>query len=115
MLMSLLELLAVAGTNLRSLDAVTAMAECGDKGGTVIDVREPGEAQAKPAVASLNIPRGVLEMIVLEKFKDAGHPLYLHCASGARATLAAEQLNRIGYANVTVIGCGIDAICEAQS
>ena len=115
MLISVPELLAEARKNLRLLDAVAAMAECVDKGGAVIDVREPGEAQAKPAAESLNIPRGVLEMMILEKFKNADHPLYLHCATGARATLAAEQLNRLGYSDVTVISCGIDAVCEAQS
>ena len=97
------------------LAAVAAMTECTHKGGTVIDVREPGEAQAKPAAESLNIPRGVLEMMVLEKFQDADHPINLHCASGARATLAAEQLTRLGYRDVTVISCGIDAVCEAQT
>ena len=115
MLMSVRELLARAGENLRSLDAVAAMSECSEKGGTIIDVRETGEAQSKPAVGSLNISRGVLEMMVLNKFQDASHPIYLHCASGARATLAAEQLIRLGYRDVTVISCGIDAICEAQS
>jgi phage shock protein E len=115
MLKTVPELLTEARKNLRLLDAVAAMAECTDKGGTVIDVREPGEAQAKPAAESLNIPRGVLEMMALEKFQDANHSIYLHCASGARATLAAEQLARLGYADVTVISCGIDAVCEAQS
>jgi phage shock protein E len=115
MLMSVPELLAVAGENIQKLDAVAAMAECGNKNGTLIDVRESGEAQAKPTVGSLNIPRGVLEMLVLQQIQDANHPLYLHCASGARATLAAEQLNRLGYTDVTVITCPIDAICDAQT
>ena len=115
MLISVPELLAEARKNVRLLDAVAAMAECTDKGGTVIDVREPGEVQAKPAAESLNIPRGVLEMMALEKFQDANHSIYLHCANGTRATLAAEQLARLGYADVTVISCGIDAVCEAQS
>jgi hypothetical protein len=44
-LISVPELLAEARKNLRLLDAVAAMAECTDKGGAVIDVREPGEAQ----------------------------------------------------------------------
>jgi rhodanese-related sulfurtransferase len=115
MLMTVPELLEKVREELRLLDAAAAMAECADKSGIVIDVREPGEVQAKPAEGSINIPRGVLEMMVLEKFKEASHPIYIHCASGARATLAAEQLNRLGYNDVTVITCGIDAVCDAQS
>lgn len=90
------------------------MLEAATNNGTVIDVREPEEVQAKPASASINIPRGVLEMLVTEKIRDADHPIYIHCASGARALLAAEQLERIGYKSVSVISCPIDSVCEAQ-
>ena len=115
MLMTVPELIAKVKEDLRLLDAATAMTECANKNGVVIDVREPGEVQAKPALGSVNIPRGVLEMMTLEKFKEPGHPMYIHCASGARAALAAEQLHRLGYNDVTVITCGIDDVCKAQS
>jgi len=115
MLMTVPELIAQVRAELRLLDAATAMAECADKSGIVIDVREPGEVQAKPAGGSVNIPRGVLEMMALEKFKEPDHPIYVHCASGVRAVLAAEQLLRLGYTDVTVISCGIDDVCKAQS
>jgi rhodanese-related sulfurtransferase len=115
MLMTVPELIAKVRGNLRLLDAATAMTECADKNGDVIDVREPGEVQAKPVEGSVNIPRGILEMMMLEKFKEPSHPIYIHCASGVRATLAAEQLQRLGYDDVTVITCGIDDICKAQA
>ena len=38
--------------------------------------------------------------------------IYLHCASGGRAALAAEQLQRIGYKNVKAISCGHDEVCQ---
>ena len=114
MLRTVPELLAEVRAELRLLDAQAAMLEVANNSGTVIDVREPAEVQAKPAPASMNIPRGVLEMLVTEKITDADHPIYIHCASGARATLAAEQLERIGYKSVTVISCPIDSVCEAQ-
>ncbi len=115
MLMTVPELIAQVREELRLLDAATAMSECADKSGVIIDVREPSEVQVKPAAGSINIPRGVLEMMALEKFKEPGHPIYIHCASGVRATLAAEQLHRLGYNDVTVITCGIDDVCKAQS
>lgn len=114
MLRSVPELLAEVRAQLRLLDAQAAMLEAADNNGTIIDVREPEEVSQKAAPASMNMPRGVLEMLVTEKIRDADHPIYIHCASGARAMLAAEQLERIGYNSVTVISCPIDTVCEAQ-
>ena len=42
-------------------------------------------------------------MMAPQHFPDPATPLYLHCASGGRARPSAEQLNRIGYTNVTAI------------
>jgi len=114
MLMTVPELVAQVRAELRLLDAAAALPECEQKKGVLIDVREPAEVQAKASQGSMNIPRGVLEMTVLEKIKDASHPIYIHCASGVRASLAAEQLKRVGYSDITVITCSIDAVCDAQ-
>jgi len=115
MLMTVPELLTQVRAELRLLDAASALPECEQKKGVLIDVREPAEVQAKTSPGSINIPRGVLEMMVLEKIKEASQPIYIHCASGARATLAAEQLHRVGYSDVTVITCPIDTVCEVQA
>lgn len=114
MLMTVPELLAKVKSELRLLDAASALPECERKGGVLIDVREPSEVQGKASNGATNFPRGVVEMMVLERFKDPIQPIYLHCASGGRAVLAAEQLQRLGYTNVTAITCGIDTICEVQ-
>ena len=69
--------------------------------------------QQKSAAKSYNIPRGVLEMKITEVCPDANAPIYLHCASGGRARLAAEQLLRMGYLRVAAISCNIDDVCRA--
>ena len=51
-------------------------------------------------------------MKLVEIEKDAERPIYLHCATGGRATLAAEQLQRIGYNKVTVISCKAENVCD---
>ncbi len=114
MLRSLPEIVQEARSSLRCLNAVNAMAESKEKNGVIIDVREPGEVQAKPAPSSTNVPRGILEMKIIEMASASDHPIYLHCASGGRAALAAEQLVRMGYTEVTVITCPIDVVCETQ-
>ena len=48
----------------------------------------------------------------MEIEKDAARPIYVHCASGTRATLGAEALTRVGYENVTVITCDANQICS---
>ncbi len=115
MLMTVPELLAQARASLQLLDAASALPDCERKGGVLIDVREPAEVHGKAATGAVNFPRGVVEMMVLEKFKDPTQPIYVHCASGGRAVLAAEQLQRLGYSDVTAITCGIDVICEIQA
>lgn len=113
MLLTIQQLVAQASENLRSVDAATAFTECKNNSGHIIDVREPGEVAAQPVAASINIPRGVLEMKITELSNDPACPLYIHCATSGRARLAAEQLQRMGYENVTVISCDINAISAA--
>lgn len=89
----------------------------------ILDVREPAELEADGAIAdALHIPRGLLEFKadpssekaeaaltqVLQR-EDAVHVL---CASGARATLAAATLTRLGY-RACVIEGGIGAWKQA--
>ena len=68
---------------------------------------------AKSAIGAINIPRGLIEMKLMEVEKDPARPIYLHCASSARALLSAEQLQRVGYENVTVITCNMEEIINS--
>ena len=108
-----LQLLSQQATqNVQLITAKKAAQDIDKNKGLLIDVREPAEHSASPAVGAINIPRGVLEMKILEIVKDPERPIYLHCASSLRATLAAEQLARMGYTNVSVITCKIDEVLK---
>ncbi|WP_407080220.1 rhodanese-like domain-containing protein [Alteromonas aquimaris] len=98
----------------RKVTAQEAAKECAQNKGTVLDVREPAECETSPVKASINIPRGVLEMKIIEKFKDPNHPFYIHCASGVRAQLAAEQLIHMGYTTVSAITCDIKTLTSVN-
>jgi len=115
MLKTIPELLNDAAANVRRIDAKTAATELEHNKGLLIDVREPAEHAAKSADGTVNIPRGLLEMKMLEIEKDAARPIYLHCASSARAILSAEQLARVGYTNISVITCDMGTIEQAFS
>ena len=74
-------------------------------------MREPAEFAEKSGSSTINIPRGLLEMKMLQMYPDENLAIFIHCATGARATFAAEQLTRVGYNNVWVITCMIDDVC----
>jgi phage shock protein E len=113
-MLSVPELVKLASENVRRIDANTAFKEVSTNDGVIIDVREPGEVSSNPTKDTVNIPRGVLEMKVPDICNDPERAIYLLCATGGRATLAAEQLLRIGYANVSAISCDIETIRTLQ-
>jgi phage shock protein E len=114
MLKPLPELVADARRHLRCVDAQTAHTEIHGNDGIIFDVREAVEVAHLTAPRSVNIPRGVLEMKVPEICPDPERPIYLHCASGGRATFAAEQLQRLGYNRVSVITCNVETVKAVQ-
>ena len=77
-------------------------------GALILDVREPAEFAAGHVPGAVNIPRGLVEFQI---YKHLGYPnkvdtarkIYVQCASGGRATLAAASLKRIGFKNVTAV------------
>tara|TARA_R110001592_G_scaffold288331_4_gene557353 strand:+ start:11528 stop:11878 length:351 start_codon:yes stop_codon:yes gene_type:complete len=105
------ELIAEIRPSMKCLSAAAAHKEIAENFGLFIDVREPAEVAENPVPGSINMPRGVIEMRILEQHPDPNIPIYLHCATGARATLAAEQLQRLGYQHVTIITCDLESIC----
>jgi rhodanese-related sulfurtransferase len=84
------------------------------KSSLFIDVREPQEVTDSPVLNSINVPRGILEMSITNHTTDENQHIYLHCATGGRASLAAEQLRRLGYKNVWAIICPHNDVCTAQ-
>lgn len=109
------DLVAQAKTRIREIDAAT-LRELRARGIPVIDVREPAEFAAGHVPGAVNIPRGVLE------FEVDGHPavngqrdpalshrdqpVVLYCRSGGRSALAAESLQRLGFAEPVSLGGG---------
>ena len=78
------------------------------KGALLIDVREETEFKGGHVPGTTNVSRGRLEFRI---WKPLGYPekvdmnrkIYVQCATGGRATLAAKQLKEIGFTNVTAV------------
>lgn len=98
--------------SIQCISAESGLIQCENEQGVLIDVREPAEFAQKAAKNAINIPRGVLEMKALELYPDSKQPIYIHCATGVRSSLAAEQLVRLGYENVWAITCKLDDVCK---
>ena len=63
-----------------------------DDGVTVLDVRQPGEFDGSHVRGALNIALHELSERIAEI--PADHELWIHCASGYRASIAAALLDR---------------------
>ena len=71
-------------------------------------MREETEFKAGHVPGTVNVSRGRLEFRI---WKQLGYPdkvdmnrkIYVQCATGGRATLAARQLKDIGFTNVTAV------------
>jgi len=78
------------------------------RGALLVDVREDSEFKAGHVPGTVNVSRGRLEFRI---WKPLGYPdrvdlnrkIYLQCATGSRATLAAKQLKDMGFTNVTAV------------
>lgn len=111
MLKTIPEVIAKARQSLNTITAAEAAKQCKLEQGILIDVREPEEFAEKSGGSTINIPRGLLEMKMLQMYPDENLSIFIHCATGARATFAAEQLTRVGYKNVWVVTCMLDDVC----
>jgi rhodanese-related sulfurtransferase len=113
MLKTIPEVIAQAKESLTIVSADEAVVLAKQQSGLIIDVREPSEYADKSAKGVINIPRGLLEMKMLQMHANEELAIFIHCATGARAVFSAEQLKRVGYNNVSVISSSLDDICNA--
>ncbi len=77
-------------------------------GALLLDVREEGEFKAGNVPGAVNAPRGLLEFRIWKQLGfpsnvDMSRKIYVQCQTGGRATLAAKQLQDIGFTNVIAV------------
>ena len=77
-------------------------------GALLLDVREESEFKAGHVPGTVNVPRGLLEFRIWKQLGfpsnvDMSRKIYVQCQTGGRATLAAKQLQDIGFTNVIAV------------
>lgn len=106
MTMTLKDLVTEARSRVGSVSPQDAE-QAARQGDLILDVREPAELEKDGRISgALHIPRGILETRAdatvstaearLTGLRGAGR-VHVLCASGGRATLAADTLQRMGY------------------
>lgn len=115
------ELVAEARQQIREISP--ADWSSGQRGGVLIDVREPAEYATGHVQQAVNIPRGVLEFqveahpavsnVVDPALSMKDQPVTVICRTGGRAALAAVALQQLGFADVQSIEGGTTAWIEA--
>lgn len=100
------QLIAEAKQRIREVRVaeVKAMRASGDPV-VLLDVREPMEWNLGRIPGSVHIPLGVVESKIAAAAPRDAH-IVIYCARGNRSALAADQLQNMGYRNVSSMAGG---------
>jgi rhodanese-related sulfurtransferase len=79
----------------------------------LVDVREDSEWAAGHVAGAMHIGKGVIERDIETKVPDKKATLVLYCGGGFRSSLAADNLQKMGYTNVISLDGGWRALKES--
>jgi len=73
----------------------------------LVDVREESEFAKDHLPGAIHLGKGVIERDIEARVPDLNTPLVLYCGGGFRSALAADNLQKMGYANVISMDGGV--------
>lgn len=79
----------------------------------LIDVREESEFAAGHIPGAIHLGKGIIERDIEGAIADTHAPILLYCGGGFRSALAAANLAKMGYTNVTSVDGGWRGWTEA--
>jgi rhodanese-related sulfurtransferase len=88
------------------IDEVKTMLDRGQKF-LLLDVREESEYVKDHLPGSIHVGKGIIERDIEERVADMNAPMVLYCGGGFRSALAADNLQKMGYQNVSSMDGGI--------
>jgi rhodanese-related sulfurtransferase len=97
-----------------TVDDVKARLDRGDKF-LLIDVREESEWAKGHLPGAVHLGKGIIERDVEERVPDTGAEMVLYCGGGYRSALAADNLQKMGYTNVSSMDGGYRDWKESSS
>lgn len=78
----------------------------------LVDVREAHERENGYLPGSIGLSRGVLERDIEQRIPDKNTPIIFYCSGGFRSVLAADNVQKMGYAHVASMAGGSRAWVE---
>lgn len=79
----------------------------------LVDVREESEWDQEHVPGATHMSKGVIERDIENQIPDRNAEIILYCGGGFRSALAADNLQRMGYANVKSMAGGFRGWKEA--
>ena len=79
----------------------------------LVDVREESEWARGHLPGAVHLGKGVIERDIESAIPDLGAEIVLYCGGGYRSALAADNLQKMGYTNVTSMDGGFREWSEA--
>jgi rhodanese-related sulfurtransferase len=73
----------------------------------LVDVREEGEFAKDHLPGAIHLGKGVIERDIEARVPELNTEMVLYCGGGFRSALAADNLQKMGYTNVTSMDGGI--------
>ena len=73
---------------------------------TIVDVREDNEWARGHIPGAIHLGKGVIERDIEKAIPNKETPIVLYCGGGFRSALAADNLQKMGYRNVTSMDGG---------
>jgi phage shock protein E len=101
-------LVADAKSRIREISASEAL-EQHKSGAILIDVRESDDFVKEHAKDAIHRSRGVIELKIEEIVPDTAAPIICYCGGGSRSALVADNLQKMGYTNVSSLAGGFKA------
>ena len=96
-----------------TVDQVKAKVDRGERF-HLVDVREESEWAKDHLPKATFLGKGIIERDIEQKVPDIGAEIVLYCGGGYRSALAADNLQKMGYANVYSMDGGIRGWREKQ-
>lgn len=84
-----------------------------DEDFTLLDVREQHEWESAHIAGAEYLGKGVIERDIEEEVPDQEEEIVLYCGGGYRSALAADNLKKMGYRNVSSLEGGFRTWTEA--
>jgi len=84
------------------------------RGAVLVDVREAEEFAKEHAKSALPLSKGVVELRIEQHVPDPRTEIICYCGGGSRSALAADNLSKMGYTNVSSLAGGFKAWKDAK-